>query len=103
MTNDFGTCKVEHPKHLRRAEKRLKKLQKDLSRKQKGSKNYEKVRRRLAKLHTHISNARNDFLHKNRNWQLFHTSLHIHIWRYFTRLLLCLYLQNPSSGRPPSG
>lgn len=64
ITNDFGTYKVEHPKHLRRVEKRLKKLQKDLSRKQKGSKNYEKVRRRLAKLHAYISNARNDFLHK---------------------------------------
>jgi putative transposase len=44
ITNDFGTYKVEHPKHLRRAEKRLKKLQKDLSRKQKGSRNYEKAR-----------------------------------------------------------
>jgi putative transposase len=64
ITNDFGTYKVEHPKNLRRAEKRLKKLQKDLSRKQKGSKNYEKVRQKLAKLHAYISNARNDFLHK---------------------------------------
>jgi putative transposase len=36
ITNDFGTYKVEHPKHLRSSEKRLKKLQKDLSRKQKG-------------------------------------------------------------------
>jgi putative transposase len=64
ITNDFGTYKVEHPKHLRRVEKRLKKLQKDLSRKQKGSKNYEKTRQRLAKLHAYISNARKDFLHK---------------------------------------
>jgi putative transposase len=64
ITNDFGTYKVEHPKHLGSAEKRLKKLQKDLSRKQKGSKNYEKVRQKLAKLHAYISNARNDFLHR---------------------------------------
>ena len=64
ITNDFGTYKVEHPKHLRRTEKRLKKLQKDLSRKQEGSKNYEKVRQKLAKLHAYISNARNDFWHK---------------------------------------
>jgi len=56
--------KVEHPKHLRRAEKRVKKLQRELSRKQKGSKNYEKARQKLAKLHAYISNARNDFLHK---------------------------------------
>jgi putative transposase len=45
-------------------EKRLKKLQKALSRKKKGSKNYEKTRQKLAKLHAYISNARNDFLHK---------------------------------------
>jgi putative transposase len=62
--NDFGTYKVEHPKHLIRKEKKLKKPQRDLSRKQKGSKNHEKVRRKLAKLHARISNARNDFLHK---------------------------------------
>jgi putative transposase len=64
VTNDFGTYKVEHPKHLRQMEKKLKKPQKDLSRKQKGSNNYEKLRRKLAKLHAYISNARNDFLHK---------------------------------------
>ena len=64
ITNDFGTYKIEHPKCLKRVEKRLKKLQKDLSRKQKGSKNYVKTKVKLAKLHTYISNARNDFLHK---------------------------------------
>jgi putative transposase len=64
FTNDFGTHKVEHPKHLIRKEKKLKKPQRDLSRKQKGSKNHEKTRRKLAKLHASISNARNDFLHK---------------------------------------
>jgi putative transposase len=64
VTNDFRTYKVEHPKYLMRMEKKLKKPQKDLSRKQKGSNNYEKLRRRLAKLHAYIYNARNDFLHK---------------------------------------
>jgi putative transposase len=64
ITNDLETYKVEYPKYLRRAEKRLKKLQKDLSRKQEGSRNYEKVRKKIAKLHAYISNARNDFLHK---------------------------------------
>ena len=64
ITNDFGTYKVEHPKYLRKVEKRLKKLQRDLSRKQKGSKNYLKTKLKLAKLHTYISNTRNDFLHK---------------------------------------
>ena len=64
VTNDLRIYKVEHPKLLRYMEKKLKKPQKDLSRKQKGSNNYEKLRRKLAKLHTYISNTRNDFLHK---------------------------------------
>ncbi len=64
VTNDFGSYKVEHPKYLRHGEERLKRLQKSLSRKQKGSKNQEKARLRLARQHAYISNARNDFLHK---------------------------------------
>ena len=64
VTNDFGSYKVEHPKYLRRAEERLKRLQKSFSKKQKGSKNSEKARLRLAKHHAYVSNARNDFLHK---------------------------------------
>jgi putative transposase len=64
VTNDFGTYKVEHPKYLHKGEERLKRLQKYLSRKQKGSKNYEKARLRLARQHAYIANARNDFLHK---------------------------------------
>src|SRR5690606_13465315 len=56
--------KIENPKWLRRAEKRIKKLQRDLCRKQKYSKNYEKTRLHLAKLHEKIANQRKDFLHK---------------------------------------
>ena len=56
--------KIENPKWLRKTEKRIKFLQKSLSRKQKGSKNYEKTRLRLAKLHEKIANQRKDFLHK---------------------------------------
>lgn len=39
-------------------------IQKSLSRKQKQSKNYERTRQKLAKLHEKISNQRKDFLHK---------------------------------------
>jgi putative transposase len=53
-----------NPKHLRKSEKRLKKLQKDLSRKKKGSKNRNKARLKVAKLHEKIANQRKDFLHK---------------------------------------
>ena len=56
--------KVENPKWLRRTEKRIKKVQRGLSRKQKHSKNYEKTRLHLAKLHEKIANQRKDFLHK---------------------------------------
>lgn len=56
--------KIENPKWLKRSEKRIKKLQRDLSRKQKGGKNYDKNRQKLAKLHEKITNQRRDFLHK---------------------------------------
>ena len=43
---------------------KLKKLQRNLSRKQEGSANFEKARIKLARLHEEISNRRNDFQHK---------------------------------------
>ena len=55
---------IENPKHLRKSEKRLAKLQRDLSRKQKGSRNRAKARIKVATLHEKISNQRLDFLHK---------------------------------------
>jgi putative transposase len=64
ITNDNGTQKISHPKYLRKAEKKLKKLQRRLSRKKRGSNNYEKARIRLAKCYEYVENARNDFLHK---------------------------------------
>lgn len=51
-------------KHLKKSEKRLVKLQKDLSRKQKGSNNRKKAKIKVAKLHEKISNQRKDMLHK---------------------------------------
>lgn len=56
--------KIENPRHLLKTEKRLKKLQKKLSRKVKGSKKYFKLQSRIAKLHEKIVSQRNDFLHK---------------------------------------
>ena len=53
-----------NPKWLNKSEKRLRKLQKDLSRKQKGSDNRRKDRLKVAKLHEKISNQRKDYLHK---------------------------------------
>ena len=55
---------VENPRFYERTLKSIKILQKNLSRKQKGSKNREKARIRLAKAYEKLANQRNDFLHK---------------------------------------
>lgn len=55
---------LENPKYFRNSEKRLAKLQKDLSRKKYNSNNYNKARIKVAKLHEKIVNQRTDFLHK---------------------------------------
>ncbi len=55
---------IENPKYLRKSEKKLRKLQKDLSRCKRGSKNREKCRIKVAKQHEKIANQRKDFLHK---------------------------------------
>ena len=55
---------IENPKYLRKSEKKLRKLQKDLSRCAEGSNNREKCRIKVAKQHEKITNQRKDFLHK---------------------------------------
>jgi putative transposase len=59
-----GVEKVEHPKYMRKAEKRLKRLHRDLSSKQKGSHNRNRARVRLARGYEHVARQRADFLHK---------------------------------------
>ncbi|MFI0977229.1 RNA-guided endonuclease InsQ/TnpB family protein [Streptomyces sp. NPDC021093] len=56
--------KIASPRFLRRAEKKLKKLQRRHSRKQKGSKNKEKSRRALARQHARVADARHHFHHE---------------------------------------
>lgn len=56
--------KIVNPKHLQKSEKKLKQLQRKLSKKQNGSSNRNKARLILAKQHQKIVNQRNDFLHK---------------------------------------
>lgn len=55
---------IKNPKFLRKSEKRLRKLQKDLSRCNKGSKNRDKCRIKVARQHEKITNQRKDFLNK---------------------------------------
>ena len=56
--------KIANPKHFNRLYQKLKVLQKELSRKTKGSSNRYKARLRVAKVHAKIKDARTDFLHK---------------------------------------
>ncbi len=55
---------ISNPKALAKAEKKLTKLQRALSRKQKGSKNRDKARIKLAIQHEKVANIRKDHLHK---------------------------------------
>lgn len=55
---------IEPPKFFRKAEKRLARAQRRLSRKQKGSKNRDKARLRVARLHRKVRLQRLDFAHK---------------------------------------
>ncbi|MBD2438240.1 RNA-guided endonuclease TnpB family protein [Nostoc sp. FACHB-110] len=52
---------IENPKHLRKSEKSLKRLQRRLSKTKKGSKNRVKARNRLSRKHLKVSRQRKDF------------------------------------------
>ena len=56
--------KYENPKSYAKAQKRLARLQRQLSRKTKGSHNREKARIKVARLAERIANQRNDAIHK---------------------------------------
>jgi len=55
---------IANPKHFKRLRQRLRQAQKTLSRRVKGSKNFEKARKRVAQIQAQIADARKDFLHK---------------------------------------
>ncbi len=57
-------AEMPHPQFLRKAEKRLKRLQRALSHKKKGSKNRFKARQRVASQHSRVRRQRLDFNHK---------------------------------------
>ena len=56
--------KYENPKTIRKYEKKLVKLQRQLAHKEKRSRNYYKNRRKIALCHEKITNTRKDYLHK---------------------------------------
>ena len=56
--------KIQAPKPLKAQLKKLRRLNKSLARKVKGSKNREKAKTKLSRLHAKIGNIRQDFSHK---------------------------------------
>jgi putative transposase len=55
---------IPNHKYLKQSLDKVKRLQRSLSHKTKGSKNRDKARRKLALAHEKVTNQRNDFLHK---------------------------------------
>ena len=55
---------IPNPKYLQKSVNKLARLQRELSRKSKGSSNWNKARIKVARLQEHISNQRKDFLQK---------------------------------------
>jgi putative transposase len=63
LVDDSGD-EVVIPQHYRKSERRLKKIQRSLSRKKKGSNRRKKAIKRVAKAHLKVSNQRKDFHYK---------------------------------------
>lgn len=62
--SDSNGSVVSNPKYLEKAQRKLIREQRRLSRKQKGSNNHDKQRIKVAKVYEKITNQRNDFLQK---------------------------------------
>jgi putative transposase len=58
---DSDGNQIDNPRYLRKSERALKRVQKRLSRKQKGSKNRTTARRKLGRKHLRVSRQRKDF------------------------------------------
>ena len=79
----------QFPRYYRLSEKKLKREQRKLSKMVKGSRNREKQRIRVAKLHEKVANQRKDFLHKQAMAQSlnFGKSVSDNGWGMFTAFL----------------
>jgi len=64
LYKDSNGREAEYPRYYRKAEERLKVEQRRLSLMEKGSKNRDKQRKKLARVHERVANCRKDFLHK---------------------------------------
>lgn len=62
--NDGKYTAIHNERHLRNELAKLKQLQRDLSRKKRGSRNWQKLKKKLAALHSKIARKRHEFLHQ---------------------------------------
>ena len=76
---------IANPKYLQKSERKLKTIQRSLSRKKKGSKNRTKARLKVARQHEKVKNQRKDFHHRASS-QL--------VWRYDKIVVEDLQIQN---------
>jgi len=66
LAHDSGDYTAIHnERHLRCELTKLKQLQRDLSRKKRGSRNWQKAKKKIAALHSKIARKRHEFLHQN--------------------------------------
>jgi putative transposase len=63
-TTDGGRADIANPKHFSRKLRKLRRLEREKSRRQKGSTNRNKTRRKVATAHNEIARARRDYHHK---------------------------------------
>jgi putative transposase len=61
---DGSYSRIENPRLFQQAREKLTAAQQELSKRKKGSKSREKARQRVRRLHRHVADRRQDFLHK---------------------------------------
>ena len=61
---DSDGAVIENPRFYEHSLGRIKKIQRSLARKQRFSKNWKKAKGKLEKVYDHVTNQKNDFLHK---------------------------------------
>jgi putative transposase len=69
LTDSDGLV-IDHPKNVKKAEKRLRREQRKLSRMKKGSHNRKRQKRIVAEVHERTDNRRDDFLHKTSRYYI---------------------------------
>ena len=65
-------AEIQNPKNIKKSLKRLKRLQRSVSRKKKGSNSRKRAVKLLARQYEKVTNRRKDFLHKTSRWLIDH-------------------------------